>query len=138
MHQHKLLVGLLMSAGHFLVLLMILGLWIAGGFLFDEMVTALGLIGPLFAGYTTVIFSYIREHPEAIQAPQERISWAYRATSLFLPILFVVIVGTAVVLWAYKIAFTTFDQFKILVGLLEGAFGVYVGQFIYSMFGKPR
>jgi hypothetical protein len=44
------------------------------------------------------------------------------------------VVGGSVVLWAYKKAFTQFEQFKVLVGILEGAFGVYVGQFIYSMF----
>ena len=138
MHRHKLLVGVLMSLGHFIVLLAVLGFWIAGGFLFEEMVTALGLIGPLFAGYTTVIFAYVIDHPEVITSPGEKISLTYRIMSLFVPLLFIGIVGGAVVLWAYKIAFTTFDQFKTLVGLLEGAFGVYVGQFIYSMFKKPQ
>ncbi len=54
-----------------------------------------------------------------------------------MPALFVAVVAAAVIFWSYKIAFTNFDQFKVLVGLLEGAFGVYVGQFIYSMFKKP-
>ncbi len=71
MHKHRLRVGLFISSAHFVVLLTILGFWVAGGFLFDEMVTALGLIGPLFAGYTTVIFAYLIDHPHVISSPEE-------------------------------------------------------------------
>jgi MFS family permease len=133
MHAHKITIGMFLIVTHFGILLAVLGFWISGGFLFDEMVTALGLIGPLFAGYTTVIFSYITDQKRGAP-PDEPVSIPYRAASFLVAFLFALVVGGSVVLWAYKKAFTEFEQFKVLVGMLEGAFGVYVGQFIYSMF----
>jgi len=133
MHAHKIALGMFLIITHFGILLAVLGFWICGGFLFDEMVTALGLIGPLFAGYSTVVFSYITDQKRG-PPPDEPVSVSYRVTSFLVAFLFALVVGGAVVLWAYKIAFAQFEQFKVLVGILEGAFGVYVGQFIYSMF----
>jgi hypothetical protein len=135
MHAHKIGVGIFMIVTHFGILLSIFAFWISGGFLFDEMITALGLIAPLFAGYSTVIFSYIADHNK-MKPPSEPVTVSYRVVSFLVALLFAVVVGGAVVLWAFKIGFTDFEQFKIVVGLLEGMFGVYVGQFIYSMFPK--
>jgi hypothetical protein len=135
--KHKTQVGSFLVAGHFVILLSIILAWIDHGFLFEEMVTALGLIGPLFAGYTTVIFSHIIEHAQDVTNPaQESLSLVYRVASFVVPAIFILVVGGSVYMWANKIGFTDFEQFKILVGLLEGAFGVYVGQFIYAMFKK--
>jgi hypothetical protein len=64
------------------------------------------------------------------------LSMAFRVMSLAIPGLFVIVVFASIVLWAFKKGFTEFDQFKILVGLIEGGFGVYVGQFIYALFKK--
>ena len=139
MERHKNQVGSFVVAGHFIILLSIIIAWVKHGFLFEEMVTALGLIGPLFAGYTTVIFSHIIEHAQDPKAQtNEDLSFVYRAASFLVPAVFIAVVGASVYMWANKIGFTEFEQFKILVGLLEGAFGVYVGQFIYSMFKKPE
>ena len=135
MHAHKISLGIFLVVTHFGILLSIFAFWIKGGFLFDEMITALGLIAPLFAGYSTVIFAYITDHQRGTPPP-EPVTVSYRVTSFFVALMFAVVVGGAVVLWAYKIGFTDFEQFKIVVGLLEGLFGVYVGQFIYSMFPK--
>jgi hypothetical protein len=87
--------------------------------------------------YTTVIFSHIIENAQVQEnATQKDLTLAYRVTSFVVPAIFIFVVGGTVYMWAHKIGFTDFEQFKILVGLLEGAFGVYVGQFIYSMFKK--
>jgi uncharacterized membrane protein len=137
MEKHRNQVGSFVVIGHFVILLSIIFAWIDHGFLFEEMVTELGLIGPLFAGYTTVIFSHIIEHAQDIKVQkQEYVSLSYRIASFAVPALFIAVVGACVYMWANKIGFTDFEQFKILVGLLEGGFGVYVGQFIYSMFKK--
>jgi hypothetical protein len=138
MRKHKIAVGLFLSGSHFSILILILVFWSINGFLFDEMVTAIGLIGPLFAGYTSAIFAYIIDEAEAISTPDAPVSLPFRIASFAAPIIFVLTVGGAVVLWSFKIGFTDFEQFKILVGILEGAFGIYVGQFIYSMFKKPK
>jgi hypothetical protein len=56
--KHKTQVGSFVVAGHFVILLSIILAWIDHGFLFEEMVTALGLIGPLFALHDGHIFAY--------------------------------------------------------------------------------
>jgi hypothetical protein len=136
MFDHRTKVGLFMIAGHFVIILLILTMWGVGGFLFEEMVTAVGLIGPLFAGYTTVIVTHVIENRDPTSEKQEPLTAAYRLLSVAIPAVFMMALVAAVLFWSYRIGFKSFDQFKILVGLLEGAFGIYVGQFIYSMFKK--
>jgi hypothetical protein len=137
MHKHRIQLGLFMIISHFLILLEVIILWTFHGFLFEEMTTSLGLIGPLFAGYTTVIIAYIIDHASVLKDDGPRPSVAFRTVSFMIPALFVAVIASSVALWAFKVGFTEFSQFKVLVGLIEGAFGVYVGQFIYAMFKKP-
>jgi len=47
------------------------------------------------------------------------------------------VVAVAVVLWAYKKAFTEFWQFEIVIAMVESVIGIYVGQFVYSIFKNP-
>jgi hypothetical protein len=136
MHKHRIQLGIFMIISHFLILLEVIVLWMFHGFLFEEMTTSLGLIGPLFAGYTTVIIAYIIDHASVLKDDGSQVSVAFRAVSLMVPAMFVIVIASSAVLWAFKIGFTEFNQFKVLVGLIEGAFGVYVGQFIYAMFKK--
>ena len=51
-------------------------------------------------------------------------------------LVFGAVVESAIVLWAYRKGFSEFGQFTKLVTVLEGLFGVYAGQFIYSLFPK--
>jgi hypothetical protein len=137
MTKHTLNIAILIVASHFCILIEIIWLWLKSpkGFLFPEMVTAIGLIGPLFAGYTTVILNTVIKTGEStIPAGTENI--AYKSFSLAIPLTFSLVVAGAVYCWGFKIGFTDFEEFKILVGLIQGAFGVYVGLFIYSIFKK--
>jgi len=136
MHKHRIKLGIFMIISHFLILIEVIVFWMLHGFLFEEMTTSLGLIGPLFAGYTTVIIAYIIDHASVLKDDGSEVSLAFRMVSFMVPAMFVLVVAISVALWAFKVGFTEFNQFKVLVGLLEGAFGVYVGQFIYAMFKK--
>jgi hypothetical protein len=138
MHKHRLQLGIFMIASHFFILVAVIALWVFHGFLFEEMTTTLGLVGPLFAGYTTVILAYIIDHPNVLVDDGPALSTAFRVLSFSVPALFVIVVFVSILLWSFKIGFTEFDQFKVLVGLIEGGFGVYVGQFIYALFKKPN
>jgi len=137
MQRQKIIVGLFMIGSHFFIILMVMVAWLAGGFLFTEMVTAVGLIAPLFAGYTTVIIGFINDNREALPRSDTEVTESYKVVSFALPALFAFVTGASVVMWALRIGFSEFDQFKILVGMIQGIFGVYVGQLIYGMFKRP-
>jgi hypothetical protein len=79
MHAHKIAVGFSLIVTHFGIIILVSAFWILGGFLFTEMVTAIGMIVPLFAGYTTIIFSYINEHRK-VAPPREPVAAPYRFT----------------------------------------------------------
>src|SRR5215470_737511 len=97
MHAHKVRLGIFLVSIHFIVLLSVGVFWVAGGFLFDEMIAAVGLIAPLFAGYTTVIISYINDHKNT-EPPPEPVTHAYRISSLLIALLFGIVVEGAVTL----------------------------------------
>jgi len=46
MHKHKIAVGLSLVFTHFGIIILVFAFWIIGGFLFTEMVTAIGVIVP--------------------------------------------------------------------------------------------
>jgi hypothetical protein len=139
MTRHSAIVGLMIVLGHFSLLILVIALWLRypTGFLFGEMVTAIGIIGPLFAAYTTVIINVIlRTRHERVEA--DRGNGFSRGMSIALPILFAAIVGRIIWCWTFKIGFTDFEQFKVALGSIEGVFGLYVGQFIYGIFKQVR
>jgi hypothetical protein len=134
----KLLVGGIMIAAHFLLMILIVSLYMVHGLAFTEMTTTIGLIGPLFAGYTSVIFAFVIKHKNRMDLGNERVNLAYAVTSSFVPIIFVVALFIAVICKAWNIGFSDFENFKVTIGVIQGAFGVYVGQFIYSMFEAAK
>lgn len=135
MHMLRTLTGSTMVVANFLLILGVFVLWLMGGFLFSEMVTTVGLITPLFAGYTTAILKYVIENRFRRSKQEESpVSLIFAVYSLGIPLLFALLVGGAIICWAYRYGFSEFEQFKISVCLIESAFGVYVGQFVYSMF----
>ena len=137
-HKLRMAVGFFLVISHFGVLVLVFSLHFAGGFSFSEMTTTVGLIAPLFAGYTSVILAFIVKNKDKIEESNHKITASYAVMSFFLPLLFVCCLTSIVVMKSHSVGFANFDDFKVLLALIEGAFGVYVGQFIYSMFEAVR
>src|ERR1700746_3212867 len=93
----KLVVGGLMIVAHFLLMIVIIGLYMVHGLAFTEMTTTIGLIGPLFAGYTSVIFAFVIKHKNRMDLGNERVNLAYAVASSFVPTIFVVALFVAVI-----------------------------------------
>ncbi|MGF7179398.1 hypothetical protein [Tunturiibacter psychrotolerans] len=128
--------GLVLS--HLSIILLVMILWVFHGFTFSEMTTTVALIVPMFATYTaTIVRSTIATRTRAIATSSE-VSKDYALFSLLIPSVFVVCLFTATILKAVNIGFDTFDQFKIVIGLLEGIFGVYTGLFVTALFPKVK
>jgi hypothetical protein len=133
--------GIFLIIAHFVVILMVVVFYFLDAFLFEEMTTTLALIIPMFAVYTTAIIKSIIdnrniEHNPTIPVPHVTNSFVF--VSLVLPALFALFVLGLVTLKAFSVGFDSFEQFKILIGLAETIFGIYVGQIIGSLFDKGK
>jgi hypothetical protein len=130
--------GILLIVSHFLIVTLVIILYTIDAFLFEEMTTTVALIVPMFAIYTTAIVKNIIEHRNDNQTDSKNVSSSFAFLSFFLPVLFTVLVMTVVLLRAFNKAFDNFEQFKIMLGIVETVFAIYVGQIIGSLFGKEQ
>lgn len=117
--------------------LIFLTIWFAacGGFTFNQATTTLGLIGPLFVGYTSVIVSfYVRHRHESDHVDSPTVNRGYTVLSWFFPVFLASLLLAAILGYVYGKGIEEFDNFVKAIGIIEGICGIYVGQFIYSMF----
>jgi hypothetical protein len=126
--------GLFLVISHFAVLLLIITLHFLGGFKFDEMTTAVAIITPMFASFTTVIVSQVITERSQVAAASENVSAPFVFLSFFFPVLFVGYLVAVILLRAFNLAIENFEHFKGLLALGETAFAVYIGQFIKGLF----
>lgn len=127
--------GLFIVVSHFAAIILVVGLFFARGFLFEEMTTTLALVVPMFASYTTAIVRYIIKHRHSPES-QRNVSVEFAFLAFSLPSIFVFCVFAMIVSKALNLAFQNFDQFKTLLAVLEGLFGVYIGYFITELFDQ--
>ena len=130
--QLKNKIGLFLIISHFSIILFVVILYLFHGFLFEEMTTTIALIMPMFSIYTTAIIKNIianRTQPQLWSKPVTR---EYQFIMFFLPSLFIFFLVTINVIKIFNIV--TFEQFKIMLGISETAFGTYVGIVLASMF----
>lgn len=126
--------GLFLVVSHFAVLVLIITLHFFGGFTFDEMTTAVAIITPMFASFTTVIVSQVIAERTQFRAASKQVSMAFVFLSFFFPVLLVAYLVAIILLRAFNVAIENFENFKGLLALGETAFAVYIGQFVKSLF----
>jgi hypothetical protein len=106
-----------------------------GGLLFQQFTTILGFVVPLFSGYISVIVKFFVTHRYLPRLKTQRqISAPFAVLSLFFPTLFGAFLGGCIVLAGKNMFFRDFDDVKTAIGLAEAAFGVYIGQFVFTLF----
>ncbi|MFO1419639.1 MAG: hypothetical protein U1F59_01515 [Candidatus Competibacteraceae bacterium] len=130
--------GLFLVVSHFGILLLVMGLWLLGGFLTEEMTTAVAIIAPFFAAYTTAIVRHIIQTRNQTARRGRKVTASFAFLAFLTPSLFVFLVTLAILLKALNWGLTSFQDFKIMLATTETAFGVYVGQFIFSLFEAPE
>lgn len=130
--------GIFLIVSHFGILLLIIAFWLRGGFLVDEMTTSVAIIAPFFAAYTTAILRSIIDSKHRTAARGRAVTPVFAFMAFLIPSLFIALVAGAVVLKAFNVGLTSFEDFKILLGAAETIFGVYVGQLIFSLFEQQK
>jgi hypothetical protein len=137
-HELKIKLGVTLVASHFGILILLMVLFAAGGFKFEDFTTIVAIIAPMFAGYTTAVTTFIvnDRHTTNIRSP--RVSSVYVMMSFAFPLVFTLILVSAILAQSFGLVFKEFEQFKQALVLIEGTFAVYVGRFVYSMFDRPK
>lgn len=131
-------IGIILILGHFGILLLVLLFGMTGNFLIKEqMMTAIAIIAPFFASYTTAIIAYLVKTRGQLTPDGNIVSNIFRFVGFLLPSLFIAMVALEVILSAMKLgALADFENFKLILGATETVFGIYVGQLIFSMFQR--
>lgn len=132
--QLKTRVGLLLIISHFVTILLIVILYLPGGFLFEEMTTIIALIIPMFSVYTTAIIKYIIDSKHQTETHSKPVTWAYIFIAFAIPSLFVLFLIAIILMKAFNLGFTSFEQLKIMIAVSQIIFGTYIGLVISSMF----
>jgi|LakMenEpi03Aug12_release.lakeMendotaPanAssembly.Ray.scaffolds.fasta_scaffold331958_2 hypothetical protein len=132
--QLKNAIGIFIILSYFLVILLTLVVWLLGGLLFEEMTTTIALIIPMFSLYLTAILKYIIANKMPQTMREKRLSKVYIFISFLIPILFLIVLITIILMKSFNVGFSDFEQFKIMLGVIQTAFGAYMGLILSSLF----
>jgi hypothetical protein len=134
----KRVVTVLMIASHLLTFFWLLVLYFLGGFAFDDLTTSIALLMPLFAGFTTMIVkdAIAEATPGSAPVRTRKLPWSFGFLTLAFCGSFATYLLAIVTLKGFNVGFSSFDQFKVLLGASETAFGVYVGYLMPTLFAQ--
>jgi hypothetical protein len=133
-HTTKNALGLFLIASHLLIVALLLGTFIAGGLSFRDMTTAVALVTPMFTAYTVVVIKYFVDNRTTARDRSAQLSGAFVAISFGVPAIFVTLVAASILLFAANVGFSSFEQLKSVLAILEGAYGLYLGKLVDALF----
>lgn len=123
---------------HFIALGLIVVLFFAKGFLFEEMTTCLGITAPMFAGQTALAYRWIMNNRIRRADRSKRITMSVVFVSFVIPLLFVLTLGGATMAKAFNFGFASFEDFKIFLGAIEAFFGIWFGTIVSDWFKAEK
>jgi len=130
----KYTLGMFIVLSHVVVILYTLVLFIVHGFSFSQFTTLLAIIIPMLAGYTTSIVAFVIKDRHRLSSKSKQVTTSFVVLSFLFPGVFILVILVAVTLQAFSLSFDNFEDFKATLVLIEGAFAVYVGKFVASLF----
>jgi hypothetical protein len=102
------------------------------------MTTTIAIIVPMFSVYTSAIIKNIIAERTVLNDRSPPVSGQYVLLSWALPSVFVAAIFAVVMLKAFNLGFSSFEEFKGVLMAAEAVFGAYVGLVIGSMFDLKR
>jgi len=127
-------IGVSLVLAHLIVMGLLFVLFVLNGFTFDELTTAIAIISPMFAVYTTGIVRYIIDSRSLPKMEEGPVRGSFVFLSFLMAFLFTAALVSMVLLKAFNMAFSNFEQFKHSLTIIEIIFAVYVGQIVGSLF----
>lgn len=135
--KFKYSIGLFLIFSHLSVIFSIILLRILVGYDKDEFTTIIGIVTPMFAGFTTAIITFIIKDRYNVQSDNNiNVSFAFRLLSYLFPTLFTISILVSTWLEGYNKAFKDFEDFKAFILIMESLFATYSGYFVYTLFEK--
>lgn len=132
----KYVVAILIAVMHLLVMLSIVLLKLLNGYSVQEFTTLLGIVAPMFSGYTTSVIAFIIKDRQRLKFESEPVTVVFAAFLFVIPVLFFLTIILLIWLKAYNIGFANFEDFKTVLLSIESIFGVFSGMLLYSLFQK--
>ena len=132
MHNARLWASASIIFGHFFNILLLIFLWIKGGYTFDEMVNVFAIMAPLLATYISIVITFsfnIRLHKD-----RSPISGLAMGLSLLFPTSLWLFVCFGIFIKAVGLGITNMDQLIKFVGIVETIIGIYTGSILKNLF----
>lgn len=123
----------LLIASHSLFIALCVLLYFLRGLLFEEMSTCLALLTPMFAVYTTTVVRDLVKNRHRTRSPSRKVSLGFAIVAFFFPCLFVIATATLLLAKAFNYGFSSFEDLKVTLALVQNAFGIYVGLIIGAL-----
>jgi hypothetical protein len=136
--QLKYAIGISMICANLFVLLEIVTLYFLHGFDFDQFGTLLGIVLPMFSGYTASIVAFFISDRTSALDNSEKVTTTYAVLTAVFPLLFVLLISFAILVQSLNRVFSNFSEFRGFLTLIESAFATYLGMLIYSLFKELR
>lgn len=130
----KVNVGLVITISHFALIAFIFVLYTMKGFTFEEVTTTIALIVPMFGIYTSAVIKYLIDNKASTEDKSSTVTKSFIFMSFFLPLVFIGMLAMIITMKAYNIAFSSFEEFKLMLGALQTALGIYMGILLSSLF----
>jgi hypothetical protein len=106
------------------------------GFDSDQFTTLLGVIAPMFTGYTTAIVAFIIKDRLVSTDTSPNVTNIFSILFFVFPGIFAAVIAATIWFQAHSLVFPNFETFKRIIIAIESAFAVYIGMFVYSLFEK--
>lgn len=128
-------IGISFIISHFVIFILVVGLWALGGMDFEEMITSTSVILPLFTGYTTLVLGYIwTNRTQQSNAAEPSLTRLAVFSAFFFTFVFVLLIAGAILAKSFNFAFKSFEQFKIFLLVVETFFAGYASFIVKSLF----
>jgi hypothetical protein len=127
-------IAIFLIIGHLLSIILVVVLRIADGFLQDEMTTAIALLTPMFAVYTTAVIAHLIDTRHTIADTSPVVTGVFVFLATLLPFLFVLSIICLILLKGFNIAFSNFEEFKTILAIIGTMFALYLGAVIRSLY----
>jgi hypothetical protein len=130
--------GLYLIGLHVAVFMLAVVFRFLGGYDTHEFTTIVGVVLPMFTGYTTAILAYIVKNRNVQQDTSLPVTGVFAFLVTILPTILVLVVCAAIWAQAFKRVFDNFEDFKTFLLSIESAFAIYVSMLVYGLFGRPE
>jgi hypothetical protein len=128
--------GIALIAMHLIILVSAILIKLMHGFDKSEFTTVVGIVAPMFSGYTSAILAFIIRDRHVTIDRSKRVTGTYALLIIVFPLILATIVCASMWMEAFSKGFENFDDFKTLLLALESAFAIYVSLLVYSLFDK--